>query len=367
MRILTVIPVLGAGGAETVADALARDQLRAGRETQVASAGGFRADGLRRQGADLLPVPLTGRRPHDLLRSTLLLRAAARRRPPTLVHAHNVKATVVARLAVGRSVPVVATMHGVPNGQYAVAARLLDRSADEVVAVSAGVADRLVTAGLAPSRLRVVENCVLPDPHRAGRDATRRLLGLPEGVPVVVCVARMAPQKRHDTLIAAWRHVSSPAVLLLVGDGPTRPAVEAAIHAAGLGDRILLLGERDDVPDLLACAEVAVLPTAWEGLPISVLEAMAAGMPVVASDVGDLAETVGRAATLVAPGSPRALADALDELLLNPSLRAVMAARGRELVTERYGLARMLEAYRAVYDEAAGADTRVTHPPLEQR
>lgn len=344
--VMTVIHGMGAGGAEAVAEAIVRDQLTAGDRPVLAASGGFRLAALRDAGAQLVPLRLEGRRPLDLGTSVWRLRAAARDSRPGLVHAHNVKATLVARLAVGRSVPVLATVHGVPDREYATAARILRRCADRVIAVAPGVADRLATAGLPTSRIRVIENGVMP-PALPSRAHARAVLGLPADVSVVGCVARMVPQKRHDLLVEAWRSLGD-AHLVLVGDGPTRGALE---RSAAPSNHIRFLGERSDIGTVLAATDLIALPTDWEGLPISLLEAMSAGVPVLTSDVADLRETLGPAARLVPPGSAAELRTALGELLASPGQRAELARRGRALVARRFGHERMLAAYRA---ETAG-------------
>jgi glycosyltransferase involved in cell wall biosynthesis len=162
--------------------------------------------------------------------------------------------------------------------------------------------------------------------------------------------------------LAAWRRLPGDAVLLLAGDGPTRPAVEDEVHRHRLAGRVRVLGERSDVDVVLAAADLAVLATDWEGLPVSVLEAMAAGVPVVVSRVGDVAATVGEAVRTVEPGSVPALADALADLVGDPAERAALGRRGRALVAGRYGVDRMLDRYRDLYAELAGTAAVGTTP-----
>jgi glycosyltransferase involved in cell wall biosynthesis len=338
---------MGAGGAEDVVSTLARGILAAGGQVSVASSGGWRAVALEQAGARLLPLPLRGRRPVDLARAAL----AARRipAPVDLVHAHNVKAAAVTAPAARlRRVPMVVTLHGVADHRYRSAARILRRCADELVAVSAGVAERVTAAGFPASRVRVIENAVaMPAPR--SRDDARAHLGIAPGTPVVLCVARLAPQKRHDLLVAAWPMMPPDAVLIVAGDGSTRPAVEAAVRRSGLQQRIRLLGERRDVDRLLAAADVCVLPTDWEGLPISVLESMAAGVPVVASAVGGLVGLAPGALHLVAPGSADALAAGLRQVLRDEDLRRSMVAAGAQLMADRFSARRMWSQYEELY------------------
>lgn len=358
MKVLQVVATMGTGGAEAIVSALVTAPATQGEHPCVASAGGWRTEPLVGAGVHLLNLPLDGRRASDLVTATARLRRWLAAERPDLVHAHNVKASAVAAAASGRSrVPVVTTVHGLPH--YRLAARILGRSSDRVVAVSGHVGTQLVSAGLRADRLDVIENAVAPLPVR-NRQRARRRLGLADDVPVVVCIARLARQKRHDLLIEAWPHVGGDALLLVVGDGPTRPELEAAVGSAGLSSRVRLLGRRQDVDWLLAAADLAVLATDWEGLPVSLLEAMTVGVPVLASRVGGVEEALGAAAFLVEPGSSRALAEGINALLADASARSALAAQGGELVAARFAPDRMLAGYRRLYDALVGATVRST-------
>lgn len=352
MKLLMVIAEMGVGGAEAVVEALASDAVRRGDEVTVASAGGFRADRLAATGIRTLSVPLAGRRPAALANSVRLLRRELRTRRPDLVHVHNVKTAAVLRAAAmgRRGVPVLVTMHGVPDDEYASAARVLRRAADRVVAVSSDVRDRLIAAGCPRERITVVDNAVAPlDRH--DRTEARARLQVAADVPVAVCLARLVDQKRHDLLIAAWRSVPGDAVLLIAGDGPNLNRVETQ---AAADPRIRLVGARDDPDLLLSAADLSVLPSDWEGLPISVLEAMAAGVPVVASAVGALPSALGNAACLVPPGSADALAEGISRVLSDRRYRQQLVTAGQDLIRTRFDPHAMLDAYRRSYDVTQG-------------
>jgi glycosyltransferase involved in cell wall biosynthesis len=357
MRLLSVIPQLGAGGAEVVAATLAVDARLQGHDVRLASADGFRVAALAEAGVGHVPVPLDGRRPRDLARSVRRLRSFRGPGGPDVVHAHNVKAALVARLAFGGQVPVLTTLHGVPAAELGHAARMLGWTSDRVVAVSPYVAAQLEVYGFPPSRCRVVENAVVSPPSYPRRQA-REELGLAPDAVVGLCLARFVDQKRHDLLVAAAARLTARPVLLLAGDGATRPGVAEAVGRHRLGDSVRLLGERTDVDRLLAAADFLVLPTDWEGLPISLLEAMSVGLPVVVSRVGGVVETLGAAVRLAEPGSATALAEALADVIGDGQLRAELGRRGRALVAERFGPDRMLDAYRTLYDELAGVPSQ---------
>jgi glycosyltransferase involved in cell wall biosynthesis len=341
VRIVHVIAEMGSGGAEALVEDLARHRLGLGDAVTVASAGGRRAEALATEGARLVPVALHRR---SAWKAVLGAAGAARslRGQADVVHAHNVGAALVAHLAARwprRRPPLVVTVHGLPAADYPRAAGLLRRTADLVVAVSETEREKLVAGGLPSDRVRVVDNAVAqPAPYDRAR--ARQELGLDPDVPVALWVARLAPPKRPDLLVEAWRAVPEPAVLLVAGGGPL--AVPEA-------ERVRVLGERSDVSRLLAAADVYCLASDSEGMPMAVLEAMSAGVPVVATGVGGLVAGCTGAARLVPPGDAGALAAALTELLASPSRRAELAAAGRERVAERFSVAAMRGAYDAVY------------------
>lgn len=353
MRVLTVIAEMGSGGAESVVHDLSSRLPGCGVEVALASSGGWRADRLAAAGVPTTSVPLGDPGPLALLRSARRLRGPLRSWAPDVVHTHNVRATAAVHAArLGRTrPPVLTTVHGLAEDRYAPAARILGRASDLVAAVSEDVRDRLVDAGLPPARVTVVENAVTarrpgPSDVRAG---VRAELGVPGDVPLVLSVARLAPPKRVDLLLDAWSEVPT-AHLLIAGDGPERRALEHRALGRGARSRVTFLGDRQDVDRLLAAADVLVLPSEREGMPMAVLEAMAAGVPVVASAVGGLRALDPGAVRLVEPGSAAALAAAIGELLDDPGVRRRRAAAGRELVAQRYSSARMVEGYRRAYE-----------------
>ncbi|WP_377323497.1 glycosyltransferase [Pimelobacter simplex] len=354
MRLLTIISELGVGGAEVVAVRLALAAAADGHEVRVASTPGFRVAELEAAGVDHLPLRLVGRRLTDLASSLRRLRTLA---PPDLVHAHNPKPATLARLAFGRRAPIVTTLHGVSEAEVGRAASLLEKTSDRVVVVAPHLAVQLERHGYPAARIDVVANTIEPLPDYP-RERARRELGLAPDAVVGVCLARMVDQKRHDLLLEAWSRLPQPAVLLLAGDGPHRAHLTARSGMLGLTDRVRFLGERTDVPRLLAAADFAVLPTDWEGLPISVLEAIGAGVPVVASGVPGVVDHFAGAVRIVRPGSVPALVEALDQVAGTPAVRQALAERGREVAARRFGPERMLAQYRQIYARLAGEAPR---------
>jgi glycosyltransferase involved in cell wall biosynthesis len=320
MRVLHVISEMGAGGAEAVVAGMVRSGSDFGWESGIASGGGHRAEALRAQGFSTFDVPVARRKAVGVLRAVSAARSAVRRFSPDVVVAHNVSASLVARLA-ARGKPVVTVFHGVAEADLSGAARVLRRTSRAVVAVSEASAERLRVGGLS---VEVIPNAVFAEPPRVPRAAVRGVLGIGPDVPVALCPARLEPQKRHDVLLEAWTRVAG-AILLLAGDGSLRTELEHRAEELGVADRVRFLGTRCDVPDLLEAADVTVLTSDWEGMPIAVLESLASGRPVVASDVDGVREALaGGGGVLVPRRSPEATASALASFLFDA--RACLAA-----------------------------------------
>jgi glycosyltransferase involved in cell wall biosynthesis len=180
----------------------------------------------------------------------------------------------------------------------------------------------------------------------------RATLGLPLEGLLVASVARLNPVKRLDVLLQALALVEE-AKLVLVGDGPERGRLEALAESLGISGRVHLAGYREDVWPWLAACDVFALSSEWEGMPNAVLEAMAAGLPVVATRVGGTPDVVVEGVTgyLVPSDDPLALARALKALIRDSGLRYQMGAAGRHRVEERFSVERMVERTQALYEE----------------
>ncbi len=237
--------------------------------------------------------------------------------------------------------------------------RVLGRFTDLSLAVSRGVRDYLVAqGGLNPAKVRVVANGVDIAAIAAARPgaAVRRELGLPEGVPVIGLVGRLDHWgKGHQELFAAMASLMArhPVCALIVGGGRRIDEVRALAAGLGLADAVHFLGERHDVPDLLNAMDIFVLPSYSEGLSLALLEAMAAGLPVVATAVGGTPEVVtdGDNGLLIPPRDAGALAGALERLLTDPALARHLGANARAQVREHFSLDRLGWEINAMYGE----------------
>lgn len=236
--------------------------------------------------------------------------------------------------------------------------RLVDRllaPGTHFIAVSQADRADLLQAGIPPAAIDVVYPGIdlerfAPDDRAAARAA----LGLPPERPIVLVPARLHPMKRHVDLLAALPRLAAavPDVLVLcAGGGPLSPTLPALAEAAGWSDQVRFLGPREDMPLLLAAADVVALPSRIEGLPAALIEAQVAGRAVVATAVGGVGEIVadGLTGRLVPPGTPEALADALIEVLTDPAARNRMTARAREIALGRFGIEAATRRIESIY------------------
>jgi glycosyltransferase involved in cell wall biosynthesis len=296
------------------------------------------------------------RDPVALVELVLLMR----RLRPHIVHASSSKAGVLGRLAAGLvRVPIrMFTVHGWAFSAHAGARSRLYRVAERIVrpltTLTICVSESERTAGLAARTCDAERSVVI----RTGIAAASVPRARPaDGPPTIVAVGRMQGPKDSVSLVHALGLLRGPFHATLVGDGPDRPVVDEELLRYGLAGSVLLAGERDDVPELLASSAIFVLSSRSEALPVSVLEAMAAGLPVVATRVGGVPELVveGETGLLVPPSDPAALAAALQRLLDEPELRARLGAAGRARVQEHFAVDSFAESHLDVYRRALAA------------
>ena len=359
-RVLLLITLAETGGAQTYVATLL-PALAAEYDVAVAAHGdGPLRDAAERAGVRYLPLrhvrrPLDVR--EDLLGLVELFRLFRRERPH-LLHANSSKAGILGRLAAfAARVPArIFTVHGwafkAHRGWAARAYLWADRLMSPLTTMTICVAESERDAGLRARTCRAARTVVI---HNGVELERPRRGPATAAVPLtLLSVGRLRPPKDFTTLVRAVAALpAGSARLRIAGDGPGRADLEAEIARLGLGQAVALLGTRPDVDELLAASDVFVLSSASEGLPMSVLEAMAAGLPVVASAVGGVPELVrdGETGLLVPPGDAAALGAALARLVADPALAGRLGAAGRRLVERDFSVARCrqahLDAYRA--------------------
>jgi glycosyltransferase involved in cell wall biosynthesis len=288
-----------------------------------------------------------------------IARLAAQHRA-TLVHCHHYSPFVygaLARLWRPR-LSVVFTEHGrlsdaKPSGRRRLANQLLGRVPDAVYAVSSELGQHLIAEGLPASLVGVIYNGIDigPVPTADARRRVRQQLGMNDDALVVGTIARLDPVKDLGTLIRAVAAIEgTPVQLVVIGDGPERAALESQALAGAEPGRIRFLGQRDDARDWLAGCDVYVNSSISEGVSLTILEAMAASLPVVATRVGGTPEVVDEASgVLVEARSREAITLALGALAGDPARRRRLGAAARERVEAKFSLSRMVREYHDVY------------------
>lgn len=284
-----------------------------------------------------------------------------------LVHFHTARAHWLGGLAARLiGVPAVATRRMDKRLRPGLRTRLTYASlARRTAAISGSVQAQLEAGGVPRARLVRIEDAVDPQTLRPSRsrEAVRAELGAGPGDSVLLTLGALVERKGHDLALRAAAELASggrDVRLWIAGEGPARESLEALAAELGLGERARLLGARADVPDLLAAADVFLMPSRAEGLGVAALEAMAAGRPVVATRVGGLGEAVQheRTGLLIERPDAALLAAALARLLDDPALASRLGAAGPARITERYHASRMCAAYEALYREVLAESGR---------
>jgi glycosyltransferase involved in cell wall biosynthesis len=300
----------------------------------------------------------------------LIVRLALRMRHDRirLVHTHHLNQLVYAGVA-GRLVgaKVVHTEHEVyslsrPRARKVL--RTLATLANDVTGVSEAVTDFLRDAVRIPrEKLSTVANGVDTERFERAAPLHRSTFGLTDGDIVVGCLARLEPEKGHSTLLDAFARVRASCrsvSLLLIGDGGERSLLMRQAEELGLNGSVRFLGARADVPELLSSCDIVALPSRREGLPMAILEAMAAGKPVVATAVGSVPSVVqdGHTGLLVRPNDVEALATALERLINDREQCRRLGNAARELIRAQYSFSETLAHYETLYGRALDAPSR---------
>lgn len=277
-----------------------------------------------------------------------------------IVHSHEFTMAVYgAAAARWIGVPHVITWHGSQTAMDALrrrmALRWAFRQSRSVVAVSQSThADLVERLGVTPSNLTTIPNGIAF--HAGVRDPLRRTLGLTPDDVLIVAVGNLVPRKGHHVLLQALAALPPDAAaarwhVAIAGGGEAEGSLREFSAAAGIAERVHLLGHRGDVADILAAADIFTMPSLWEGLPVAMLEAMFAGRPIVASGVSGIPEAITSAeeGSLVPPGDPTLLAAALAPLITDAGRRARMGAAARERAEARFSVRMMVDDYLQAY------------------
>jgi glycosyltransferase involved in cell wall biosynthesis len=364
-RILHIIPDLVPYGAERVVGTLASQGARNGRQMAVASLyeeyPGSLSPELRTAGVEIFH--LNKRRGFDPRMFHRLFGVFHEFRPD-VIHTHNYVLRYVVPPALLHNPPlVVHTIHNVADHEVDRVGVWLQRKAfgnfvQPVVIAEEGAASysRVYGDFGQPPLIRNGIDVARYATARTRRNEWRRRNHFAAGDLLFVCIARFFAQKNHKTLIEAF--AAGPAKLpnaklLLAGDGHLRDQVEAQVRAAGIKDRVHFLGRREDVPEILGASDVFALASLWEGNPLSVMEAMAAGLPCVVTAVGGVPELVAdsQQGLVLRPGDAALFSAALQRLANDPAIRQAMGTAAALRAQTEFDDRQMVEAYESLYDE----------------
>ena len=322
---------------------------------------------IRRTGVPFTVLGLTPglSRPLDVIR----LRDALTTLAPTIVHTFLLTGSLYGRFAAMMSgVPIViGTEVNIYENKKPLHARLerwLMKGTDAVVASAASVKDYYVNQVEAdPAAVEVIYNAVdwAQLQTTMSRDELRKSTGVPTDVPAAAIIARLTEQKAHRVLFESMTHRDlSKLHLMVVGDGELRDDLHSRAASFGISSRVHFLGARRDLGNILAASDIFTMPSFWEGLPLSMVLAMGAGLPVVASRVAGIPEVVKDRITglLVEPGNSDQLARALAVLVKDPPLGSRLGAAAREFVLPRFGVDGYVASITALYDRLLAAKGR---------
>ena len=374
MRILQIISSGGLYGAEQVVLNLARHFRRMGHESQIAVFENLHSPNIHIAEAAAalhLPVQLVPCRGRFDWGTVVRLRSLAQSYSPHVVHMHGYKADQYGHGAL-RRLPVakVSTCHGwventLPLRAYAHMDRWALRRFDLVVAVSTEIAETLRRAGLPSDKIRTIDNGIEAADLETDTPTLRHDLGLDSKCILVGAIGRLSPEKGFAILLAAARIVvqQHPEVkFVVVGDGPERKRLEDLTRQYGLEAKLFWAGRRDDMPGVYASLDIQVQPSLKEGLPMTILEGLAAGKPIVATRAGAVETVISNELTglLVNPGSADEIASAIARFIQDSKLRTRLGQAGRARVEANFSATVMTEKYLLAYAEVL--KTRLLQP-----
>jgi glycosyltransferase involved in cell wall biosynthesis len=346
------------GGLERVVRTLAGGLTRRGHQIAVAAvispgeAPHAWIEAARDAGIDVVPVEVP---PRGYLAERRAIRALVAERRAGILHTHGYRPDVVdGSIARGRGIPAVSTVHGFIGAGFK--GRLYERlqlsrlrRMNAVIAVSAPLARLLGRFGVSPDRIYTMPNAWsgdLPLP----RDAARQRLGLPLDAWIIGWVGRLSREKGPDVMMRAFRRLPLDARLSMVGEGPLRSSLEAEASRAGLSERVRWHGPVPDAGLLMSAFDAVALSSRTEGTPMTVLEAMAAGVPVVATSVGGVPDLLGGGAGMLVPSEDAtALTLGLERLRTDPRLVAEQVAMARRRLEQDFGPEAWLDRHEELY------------------
>ena len=363
VKVLHIIPMLSPGGAERVAVHIVTRLNRRRYEPVVVSLRGrLECDLDRLLEKAGVEVRYLGKRPGFDYRTYYRLHRTLRDCSPNIIHTHlHVLRYALPSLLMLNDVSLLHTVHNIAEREIEAGVRWIQRYAFSHGVVPVAVAEEValsVKRLYEVPRCRVISNGIPTDYYarpQTSRQEWRTKEGFGENDVLFVCVARFAAQKNHVLLLKAFGQgpASDPtAHLVLVGEGALQEQLEQQTHQLGLARQVHFLGVRTDIPDVLGAMDVFALSSDYEGNPLSVMEAMAAGLPVVATAAGGVSDLLenGREGIVVQPGSVQDLSNVMSSLLENRELRQSLGKAAARRAKENFDVSAMVQAYEEMYE-----------------
>ncbi|MBN2290859.1 MAG: glycosyltransferase family 4 protein [Pirellulales bacterium] len=373
MKILNIVGDSEYGGGSFLIQRLSESAIAQGWEVDVLTTNERFQNTLKDHGIGIVDLDVIWRpiRPFKDLQGACRLVRFLKNSEYNLIHTHTSKAGIVGRWAAHKAGmrSIVHTVHGFAFHEeskpltmrfYSMMERMAARWCDKLVTVSdfhrqwalrlgIGKPDQVISIpnGIPPSRVEVVKAPTI----------VRKELGITHEELLMLSTGRLARQKGLEylleSIILLEEKLKRPYRVILAGDGPLRSDLQSMVVRLGIQHRVKFLGFREDVGSILAMCDIVVLPSLWEGLSIALLEAMAAGKPIVTTTIGSNKEVTrnGEAAILIPTKDPKAIADAIVHLVHNPTTAASLAKNGRNIYYEGYTEERMLKKYMTLYED----------------
>lgn len=291
----------------------------------------------------------------------------------SVIHSHNYKANFVGLLAARKArIPIIATNHLWTQADFKLRLYeffdgLLLRKFKKIIVVSEQVRKDMLKANIPATKITVIKNGISFAKEAGDGTKFKIGFGIPNNALIVGCIARLSPEKGHTYLLKAAKEITDNnhnVYFILFGEGPLQEELINKVRSLGLEKRVLFAGYRDDIKNIYSAIDILIQPSLREGLPLSLLEAMSYGTPVIATSVGGVSELITnmRTGLLIKPGSVEEISQALKTLINDAQLRAELGKNAQELVKEHYSLEKMVASYKAIYEEVSMFEVKTVFP-----